>query len=273
MVASEVPTVAQKRATVSREGGARFRARTGSGHELILDNASGDAGPRPVELLLVALAGCTAMDVISILEKKRQAVTWYEVQVEAEQREASPRVFTRVDVVHLIEGRNVDERAVRRAIELSATRYCTANATLSAGVTAVRHSYRIRQTDGGDGELAGDVVTTGPHADPDLQGARSPSIGDSPSTSGQPIPPRWWPRDDPESPVCRWTSAPELGENARRNAGSTRPSTVSPSALPSEPGRGQDGADLERSRAACPRHIPVRFRAIAGVRRFVKFGC
>jgi putative redox protein len=135
---------------------------------LTLDDSAGDAGPRPAELLIVALAGCSAMDVTSILEKKRQVVSHYEVRVTAQQREAHPRVFTGLDVTHVVEGSNLDPEAVRRAIELSATRYCTANATLSAGPSSVHHRYLIRQT-GGEviQELAGEVVTTGPHADPD----------------------------------------------------------------------------------------------------------
>ena len=112
MTASEAPAVSLKKANVSREAGLRFRARTGSGHELILDDVSGDAGPRPVELLVAALAGCTAMDVISILEKKRQAVTHYEVQVMAEQRAANPRVFTRVDDTYVALARERREKVI-----------------------------------------------------------------------------------------------------------------------------------------------------------------
>ncbi|NPV66680.1 MAG: OsmC family protein [Anaerolineae bacterium] len=89
-----------------------------------------DRGFRPLELLLVALAGCTAMDVISILRKKQQAVTAFEVEVEGIQVEEHPRYFGTINVVYRVTGYNVDEKAVARAIELSETKYCGASAML-----------------------------------------------------------------------------------------------------------------------------------------------
>jgi len=156
--------------------GLRFSARTGSGHELIMDNAEGDAGPRPAELVAVAQAGCTAMDVISILQKKRQVVTRYEVSVAAVQRDDPlPAIFTSSDVLHIVEGPAVDEAAVRRAIELSATKYCSVGATLSAGPVEIHHRYRIVGP-AGTAPIEGEVMVTGPHADPDaLAGASTPS--------------------------------------------------------------------------------------------------
>jgi putative redox protein len=87
-------------------------------------------GFRPLELMAVSLAGCTAMDVISILRKKQQQVTAFDVEVHAEQAEEHPRVFTRAAVTYLVTGRGVDEAAVLRAIELSATKYCPAQGML-----------------------------------------------------------------------------------------------------------------------------------------------
>ncbi len=128
--------MATKTATVSQVGpGVRLVARTGSGHDIVMDGTLGDAGPRPAELLLVALGGCTAMDVASILAKKRQEVRAYEVRVTADQRdEPHPHVFGRLEVLHVVDGPDVSVDAVRRAIKLSAYRYCTVTAMLASGV-------------------------------------------------------------------------------------------------------------------------------------------
>ena len=143
----------------------RFEAVVGSGHTIVLDNAEGETGARPAELVGAALAACTAMDVISILRKKRQEVTHYEVRTSGEQMEEHPHAFTRFDVVHVVDGVELDPEAVRRAIELSATRYCSVGSTLSSGVVEVHHSYLIRQPGGGD-ELFAKVVVTGPQVAP-----------------------------------------------------------------------------------------------------------
>jgi putative redox protein len=163
--------MAIKTSTALYEGsGLRFTVHTGSGHDIVVDNGEGDTGPRPVELLLAGQAGCTGMDVMSILQKKRQVVTRYEVSVSAEQRDAQPAVFTRADVVHIVEGPAVEEAAVRRAIELSATKYCSVAAMLSAGTVEIHHRYRIVGASGTD-PIEGEVMVTGPHADPDAMGA------------------------------------------------------------------------------------------------------
>jgi putative redox protein len=140
--------------------GLRFRVTSGSGHEIVADDVEGDGGPRPTELLLMALAGCTAMDVISILRKKRQAVDRYEVEVSGTQRADHPAVFEQIDVLHVVAGQ-VEREAVRRAVELSATRYCSVGATLSSGVTQLRHAFRLT---GPHGIVDEDqVCITGPH--------------------------------------------------------------------------------------------------------------
>ncbi len=164
-----------KTATARYEGtGLRFTASTGSGHEIVLDDADGDAGPRPVEMLLVGQAGCTGMDVISILQKKRQVISRYEVSVMADQRDGQPAIYTRADVVHLLEGPTIDEAAVRRAIELSATKYCSVAAMLSAGTVEIHHRYRILSPDGAD-PIEGEVLVIGPHADPNALPQPQPS--------------------------------------------------------------------------------------------------
>jgi putative redox protein len=151
-----------KTATARLDGdGLRFVATTGSGFSLAMDDASGGSAPRPAELLIVAQAGCTAMDVASILRKKRQPFTRYEVRVAGEQRDdPHPHVFQRVRIVHLVEG-PVEIEAVRRAIELSATRYCTVTGNLATGVAQIHHAYVVR--DGAGEEHYGEVVVTGPH--------------------------------------------------------------------------------------------------------------
>lgn len=159
-----------KTSTARYDGtGLQFTARTGSGHEIVLDDSSGNAGPRPVEMLLVGQVGCTGMDVISILQKKRQVVSRYEVSVTAEQRDSQPAVYTRADVVHLIEGPALDEAAVRRAIELSATKYCSVAAMLSAGTVEIHHRYRVVRAEGA-APIEGEVLVAGPYADPDAVG-------------------------------------------------------------------------------------------------------
>jgi len=157
--------MAVKTASVALDGhDLRFVARTGSGHMLVLDDGKDDTGPRPSELIPVALAACTAMDVISILRKKRQEVSRYEVRTEGIQQDDHPNAFTRIDVLHVIDGPAVDVEAVRRAIELSATKYCSVGATLSSGITEIHHAYLVRDEDGG--EQTAEVIVLGPGADP-----------------------------------------------------------------------------------------------------------
>lgn len=159
-----------KTARARHEAGLRFSVATGSGHRVVLDDAAGDAGPRPAELLMVAQAGCTAMDVASILAKKRQVFDSYEVAVSGEQRDdPHPHVYVRIEIVHEFRGAELEVAAVRRAIELSATRYCTASAMFSAGPAEIHHRYQIHRGDGRVDEV-GEVVVTGPHADPDALG-------------------------------------------------------------------------------------------------------
>jgi putative redox protein len=150
--------------------GLRFTATSGSGHEVVMDNKEGDTGPRPMEMILLGQAGCTAMDVMSILVKKRQDVTKYDVEVKAEEHDGNPAYFIRIDVIHVVEGPAVEEAAVRRAIELSATKYCSVAAMLSAGTAEMHHRYRIVGP-GSAVPIEGEVIVTGPHADPDALGA------------------------------------------------------------------------------------------------------
>ena len=122
-------------AKVTWSQGMSFTGTADTGFKLPLgadtDVGGANDGFRPLELMAVSLAGCTAMDVISILRKKQQAVTGFEVQVQARQAESHPRVFEQAKIVYLVSGHHVNEAAVLRAIELSALKYCPAQAMLS----------------------------------------------------------------------------------------------------------------------------------------------
>jgi putative redox protein len=155
-------------ATLVHEGGMRFSATTGSTRTLVYGDAFEQNELSPVETIVVSLAACSAMDVIAIAAKKRQVIDRYVVHVEAEQRDEYPQVLTRVRVVHEVEGPGVEEAAIRRSIELSATKYCPVNAMISAGATEVHHAYRVIRT-GPDGfDAAGEVVVTGPYRRPEI---------------------------------------------------------------------------------------------------------
>jgi putative redox protein len=119
------------KAVIHDAGNGYFIGTSPSGHSITLDIASDrSTGATPMELLLIALGSCTAVDVANILRKKRQDVTDYRVEVSADRREEQPRAFTKFYVHHIVYGRNVSEQAVARAIELSDTRYCSVAATL-----------------------------------------------------------------------------------------------------------------------------------------------
>jgi putative redox protein len=139
-----------RHATVSLQSGMQFEGTAGSGHSLRLDANSAHGGQgggfSPMELLLLGLGGCTGMDVIALLRKMRQDVTDYRVEVEGERREQHPQVYTRIRVVHVVRGRNLDPKAVARAVELSETRYCPASAMLAASAD-LHHTFRLEQAE------------------------------------------------------------------------------------------------------------------------------
>ena len=141
--------------------GSRVTARTAGNQPMAMDAdppEGDDAAPGPKETLLAALAGCTAMDVASLLRKKRQAVVSYEIEVSAESAEDHPRVFTSITVEHQVSG-EVEQEPLRRSIELSATKYCPVNAMLSATVR-IEHRYRLTDARGVQHEAV--VAVVGP---------------------------------------------------------------------------------------------------------------
>lgn len=122
--------------------GRQFVALTGSGHHLVIDDSNGGTGAKPIELVAVALAGCTAFDVINILRKKRQRVTGYDVFVEADQAEQPPTVFTRIRIRHVVMGHEVDATALEQAIRLSEEKYCAVGNMLNKSA-AVATTFEI----------------------------------------------------------------------------------------------------------------------------------
>ncbi len=108
-----------------------FVAFSPSGHAVTIDtDRTRNSAPSPMELLLLALGSCTGVDVVSILGKKRQSVTSYRVEVRGQRREEHPLSYKRMEVHHIVTGRNISERSVAQAIELSEQKYCSVAATL-----------------------------------------------------------------------------------------------------------------------------------------------
>jgi putative redox protein len=141
-------------AKVTWQGRMSFNGKAETGFNVPLgaeESVGGDEdGFRPIELIATGLAGCTAMDVISILIKKRQRVTSFEVQVHADRAEEHPKVITRAVIEYFVSGHAVEEAAVVRSIELSATRYCPGIAMFRQ-VFPISFIYHIYE-DGGNGE-------------------------------------------------------------------------------------------------------------------------
>jgi putative redox protein len=134
------------KAIVNWKGNLAF---TGSGDSsnfpVALDaDAETKGGARPMELIALGLAGCTAMDVISVLQKKKQNITRFDVEVDASRAEEHPKVFTSAVITYIVAGVGVEESALLRAIELSATRYCPAQAMLSQ-VFPIELKYEIHE--------------------------------------------------------------------------------------------------------------------------------
>ena len=134
-------------AIVHYAGNDFFVAITPSGHAQTLDvNGERSAAASPTELLLLAVGSCTGADVISILQKKREQVTDYRIEIHGERREEHPRSFRRIEVRHILRGNGLTEAAVARAIELSDTKYCSVAATLRPTAEIVNTYQILRET-------------------------------------------------------------------------------------------------------------------------------
>ncbi len=127
-----------------------FVAQSGSGHSVVLDGppeAGGrNLGVRPMEMVLMGLGGCTAFDVVEILKKKRETIAGCSVELSAERADTAPKVFTRIHLHYIVSGSNVKEDSVRRAVELSAEKYCSVSMMLNKSAV-ITHDYEIVKTD------------------------------------------------------------------------------------------------------------------------------
>ena len=136
-------------AVVKWVDGAQFLGESGSGHAVLMDgppdHGGRDTGVRPMEMLLLGLGGCSAFDVMSILTKSRQQVTDCRCELDAERAEGVPSPFTKIHMKFLVTGKELKEAQVKRAVELSATKYCSASIMLEAGGVEITHSYEIRE--------------------------------------------------------------------------------------------------------------------------------
>jgi len=132
---------------VDWQGDLEFKNQLASGHDLTVDAAekSGghNKGPRPMELLLAGLAGCTGIDIVLILRKMKTELEAFEMDVEAERAEEAPKRFTKIHIKYKLKGKNLDDRKVERAINLSKEKYCSASSSLNAEITS---SYEIEHT-------------------------------------------------------------------------------------------------------------------------------
>lgn len=128
-------------------GDAAFVGESGSGHAVVMDgppdHGGRNIGPRPMEMLLIGLGACSSVDVVGILRKARQDVIHCEVKLEAERADAVPAVFTKINLVFVVSGRGLKETHVKRAVELSADKYCSASIMFSKAGVDITHSYEI----------------------------------------------------------------------------------------------------------------------------------
>ena len=135
------------KATVKWTDGAMFVGESGSGHAVVMDGSPDlggrNLGPRPMEMLLIGTGGCSTYDVMSMLKKSRQKVVDCKVEIEAERADAVPAVFTRIKLHFIVSGVGLKENHVKRAVELSAEKYCSASIMLGAAGVEMSHSYEI----------------------------------------------------------------------------------------------------------------------------------
>jgi len=135
--------------TVKWVDGAMFAGESGSGHTVVMDGPEDlggrNMGPRPMEMLLLGTGGCSVYDVLSMLKKSRQQVVDCRVDMQAERADAVPAVFTSINMHFVVTGVGLKESAVKRAVELSAEKYCSASIMLGAAGVDVSHSFEIQE--------------------------------------------------------------------------------------------------------------------------------
>lgn len=134
-------------ATVKWVDGAQFIGESASGHSIVMDgppdHGGRNMGVRPMEMLLLGLGGCSSFDVMSILMKARQLVTDCRVELTAERADGVPSPFTKIHMQFIVTGKELKDAQVKRAVELSATKYCSASIMLEAAGVAMSHGYEI----------------------------------------------------------------------------------------------------------------------------------
>ena len=133
------------KATVTWAGARTFVGQAESGHAIAFGTALGEAakpGPSPMELLLIGTGGCSAWDVVAILEKGREPVTDVRVEVDADRAETDPKVFTRIHMQFIVRGRGLNPTKVERAVQLSAEKYCSAS-IMMAKTAVVTHGFEV----------------------------------------------------------------------------------------------------------------------------------
>ncbi|MBZ2169216.1 OsmC family protein [Marinobacter sp. F4216] len=139
------------KATVDWTGNVSFKATSGTGHEVQMDGPPHDGGqnlgPRPMEMLLMGVGGCSSYDVVTILKKSRQDVTACHTELEAERVDAVPAIFTKIHLHFVVTGRGLKENQVKRAVSLSAEKYCSASILMEKAGVEITHSYEIREAE------------------------------------------------------------------------------------------------------------------------------
>ncbi len=135
-------------ASITWGGNAKFVGKTGSGHEITMDgppdHGGENQGPRPMEMMLLGLGACTSFDVMLILKKSKADVTDCVAEIQAERAETVPSVFTKIHIHFVVTGNDLKENIVKRAISLSAEKYCSASIMLEKGGVEISHDYEIR---------------------------------------------------------------------------------------------------------------------------------
>ncbi|HIE5767311.1 OsmC family protein [Proteus cibarius] len=123
-----------------------FVGESSSGHQIMMDGNSGDKAPSPMEMVLIAAGGCSAIDVVSILRKGRHQVTDCEVKLTSERREEAPRLFTDINLHFIVSGKELTDKIVERAVQLSAEKYCSVSLMLGKAAN-ITHSFEIKDVD------------------------------------------------------------------------------------------------------------------------------
>lgn len=124
--------------------GLTFLGESASGHQVLMDGNAGDKAPSPMEMLLMSVGGCSAIDVVSILQKGRNDVRDCEVTLTSQRREEAPRLFTQINLHFIVSGKALTDKIVERAVELSAEKYCSVSLMLGKAAT-ITHSFEIRE--------------------------------------------------------------------------------------------------------------------------------